>query len=120
MSAQQELNTILTEWDGLLRSYRDATVKAAEAEAEHKRLRARAISTEKHGDPKAALSLCEAVAEGDPEVAQALRDRLVTSATADAMRGKLSWFRSAADGKRSEIASDRENSKLYSTHGAGA
>lgn len=117
MSAQQDLNGLLISWDQALSAYAIAAEAAAMAEAEHKRLRARAMVTEKHADPKAALSLCEVLAEHDDAVATAYRERLVTAATVDAMKGKLAWFRSAADGKRSEIASERANAALYSTHG---
>jgi hypothetical protein len=107
------------EWDQALTAYAEAAERAAFAEAEHKRLRARAVTTEKHRDPKAPLSLCEALAEADDSVSAAYTERLVSAAAVDALRGKLAWFRSAADGKRSEIASDRENAKLYAVHGAG-
>ncbi len=117
MSVQQELNQLLIDWDATISAYAVAAERAARAEAEHKRLRARAMVTEKHRDPKAALSLCEVLAEHDDQVAAALTERLVCAATVDAMRGKLAWFRSAADGKRSEIASERANAALYSTHG---
>ena len=120
MTATAELNGLLIDWDRLLLEYRNAGHAAAEAEAEHKRLRARAVTKEKHTDPKAPLSLCEALAEADEQVAEAYRLRLVTASQVDAMKGKLAWFRAAADGKRSEVASERENARLYSTHGAGA
>lgn len=119
-TAQHDLNLLLIDWDTLLTDYSKATRKAAEAEAEHKRLRARAIAKEKHENSKAALNLCEVLAESDEGVAAALSERLVSTAAVEAMKGKLAWFRSAADGKRSEIASDRENAKLYSGYGAGA
>jgi hypothetical protein len=114
MSAQHDVNLLLIDWDNLLTEYARATVEAATAEAEHKRLRARAMVTEKHRDPKAALALCEVLAESDPDVATALRQRLITAATVEGMRGKLAWFRSNADAKRSEIASERANAALYS------
>lgn len=117
MSAQYELNQILIQWDQALNAYAQATEEAANAEAEYKRLRGRLIVKEKHSDPKIALSLCEALAEADDEVAAALNRRLVTEAAAEALRGKLRWFQAAADGKRSEISSERANAALYATHG---
>lgn len=120
MSAQMQLNRLLVEWDQALSAYAEAGERAATAEAEHKRLRARAVTTEKHRDPKAPLSLCEALAEADDSVAIAYTERLVSAAAVDALRGKLAWFRSSADALRSAVASDRENAKLYSVHGAGA
>lgn len=113
MSAQQDVNRLLVEWDELLREYTVAAGDAAVAEAEHKRLRASAIVKEKHSDPRAAMSLCEVLAEADDTVTQAARHRLVTGATVDAMRGKLAWYRAAADAARSAIATERASAALY-------
>jgi hypothetical protein len=119
MSAQLELNRILSDWDTTLRAYATAGEEAANAEADHKRLRGKAIVTERHRDPKAAMTLCEAIADADDEVASALNRRLIADATLDAIRGKLKWFQAAADGKRSEISSERANAALYATSGPG-
>lgn len=120
MSAQMELNRLLMDWDQCLTAYAQAGEESANAEAEHKRLRGRAIVAERHRDPKAAMTLCEAIADADSEVAAALNRRLIADATLEAVKGKLRWFQASADAKRSEISSERANAALYSTHGAGA
>lgn len=79
---------------------------AAEAEANHKALRAkRALLAKANG--VRSISEAELTAEADPEVADAYLVRLTSAAIADANRESLRSIRTNQDGLRTAAASHR-------------
>jgi hypothetical protein len=87
--------------------YQGLAVKAAEAEATHKALRAKRALTAKASGVKS-VAEAEMTSEADPEVAQAYLDRLVLAAQADACREALRSIRTNQDGLRTAAASHRD------------
>lgn len=89
-----------------VREYQDISVKAAEAEASHKAMRAKRALVAKANGVKS-ISEAEMTAEADETVAQAYMDRLVLAAQADACREALRSIRTNQDGLRTAAASHR-------------
>lgn len=88
------------------RDYAGLAVEAAEAEAAHKTLRAKRILQAQANGVKS-ISGAEATADADDAVGQALLERLVSSAQADACREALRSIRTNQDGLRTAAASHR-------------
>ena len=89
-----------------VQEYDQAAVKAAEAEALHKALRAkRALLAKANG--VRSISEAELTAEADDDVADAYLQRLVTAAQADAIKEALRSIRTNQDGLRTAAASHR-------------
>jgi hypothetical protein len=90
-----------------VREYDTLAVQAAEAEALHKTIRAKAILEAKINGAKSAVD-AEARADANERVAEALQHRLVTAAVADACREALRSVRNNQDSLRTAIASHRQ------------
>lgn len=112
-----DLQLLLNDWDKTLREQEQVNMEAARAEADYRRIKAKALTTEKFRDPKISLGLAEAIADADPLVADAHTNRLITVAKADSVKSRLAWFRAKADAGRSEVANDRAASQLYARPG---
>lgn len=80
---------------------------AAEAEADHKRLRAKRILNARAAGEKS-IAAAEVVAEADDEVSTAYLRRLTTAAVADADRETMRTFRSSLEALRTAAASARD------------
>lgn len=87
-------------------AYSLQAVKAAEAEAAHKALRAKRALLAKASGVKS-IGEAELTAEADETVADAYLLRLVTAAQADAIRESLRSIRTNQDGLRTAAASHR-------------
>ena len=90
-----------------VQEYQVAAVRAAEAEATHKALRAKRVLLAQANGTKA-VAAAEYVAEADEEVAQAYLERLTTNAVADTIREALRSIRTNQDGLRTAAASHRQ------------
>lgn len=88
------------------RDFAGLAVEAATAEAAHKTLRAKRILAAQAGGVKS-ISGAEAVADADDAVGQALLERLVSNAHAEACREALRSIRTNQDGLRTAAASHR-------------
>lgn len=80
--------------------------EAAEAEATHKAMRAKAVLLARAGGARSGVE-AEATADGNDEVAAALLSRLTASAAADACKEALRSIRTNQDDLRTAIASLR-------------
>jgi hypothetical protein len=82
--------------------------EAAEAEADHKRLRAKRILLAKSNGETKAQAAAEVIAEADDEVAAAYHRRLVSAAMADVDRESLRSIRTNQEALRTAAASARD------------
>lgn len=83
-----------------------AAMRAAEAEAAHKALRAKRVLMAKANGVKS-IAEAEYTAEADETVAQAYLDRLTTNAVAESIRESMRSIRTNQDGLRTAAASHR-------------
>lgn len=86
--------------------YAHAAVKAAEAEAAHKALRAKRVLLAKANGIRS-IAEAEYTAEADDDVADAYLQRLTSSAVAETIREGLRSIRTNQDGLRTAAASHR-------------
>lgn len=107
-------HTILRELESLndvsmaeARRYYELAREAAETEARHKTIRAKAFLRAKAAGARSA-DAATAEAEADPSVANAYLERLVAAALADACRESLRTIRNNQDGLRTAVASHRD------------
>lgn len=87
--------------------YQVNALKAAEAEAAHKALRAKRVLMAKASGIRS-IAEAEYTAEADETVAQAYLDRLTSVAMAEATREALRSIRTNQDGLRTAAASHRQ------------
>ncbi|AYD87393.1 hypothetical protein SEA_VALENTINIPUFF_99 [Microbacterium phage ValentiniPuff] len=118
MSAQQELNQRLAEWNSLTHQYREQAPKAARAEAEYRSTRAREIRTLIISE-NTPVSKAEYIADGSPDVEEKLMSRFVEQAAIDAMRQRLKWLEADAERLRTLVVTERAQDKLHGTYGEG-
>lgn len=90
-----------------VREYEDAAQAAANAEADHKRLRAVTVLKAKAQHGIRGIGEAEYHAEANDEVASAYQLRLTTAATADAIRERLRSIRTNQEALRTAAASNR-------------
>lgn len=86
--------------------YASAAVRAAEAEAAHKALRAKRVLLAKANGVRS-IAEAEYTAEADEDVADAYLQRLTTNAVAETVREALRSIRTNQDGLRTAAASHR-------------
>jgi len=89
-----------------VQEYQSTALRAAEAEAAHKALRAKRVLMAKAQGVKS-IAEAEYTAEADETVAQAYLERLTTTAMAEAVRESLRSIRTNQDGLRTAAASHR-------------
>jgi hypothetical protein len=109
LEEMERLNDLSME---LTQDYKVKAVEAAQAEAEHKRLRAKRILSAKAGGEaggrRVSQGEAETVAEADDHVADAYLMRLVSAAEADAIKETMRSVRTNQDGMRTAAASHRD------------
>lgn len=88
------------------RLYSGTAIKAAEAEAAHKALRAKRVLLAKANGVKS-IAEAEFTAEADEDVSQAYLARLISAAEADAHRESLRTIRTNQEALRTMAASHR-------------
>lgn len=103
LSEMERLNDLSLE---KVQEFSNLAVKAAEAEATHKALRAKRVLLAKANGVRA-ISEAEYTAEADDDVAGAYMERLVLGAQAEACREALRSIRTNQDGLRTAAASHR-------------
>lgn len=115
MSAQHRLNQHLIQWNKvLLEEWAVALEEEAKAKAEFEYAFSVFKVTERLNDTKVASAWADSLAHADEEVARLNLRRRIAEATVEAIRKKLAWFEATADSIRSEVSSEREESKLHS------
>lgn len=95
--------------------YRTEAVAAAEAEAEHKRARAKRFLKAMHDGEAKSAAMAENIAEADDEVADLLSRRLIAAAIAASTKEKLMSLREEIATARSEAVTQRELDKFHAT-----
>jgi hypothetical protein len=87
--------------------YHDQAIKAAEAEAEHKKWRAKRFLEAMHsGEAKSAV-MADNIAEADDRVADLYSKRLIAAAVADSTKQKILSLREEIGFERSLMADRR-------------
>lgn len=121
MTPLQRLQAVCRDYDRLVDAFREVALAAAEAEAEHKAARAKAILRFK-ADDSVRMSHAEAEtrAEADDTVAALYMRRLTTAAIAEAHREKLRQLREQVAASRTEVASDRAADVWHASGWTGA
>lgn len=99
--------------------YRGVLVAAAEAEAEHKAARARAILAAMADGERVSHAKAETVAEADEAIADLYTKRLTTAAIAEAHRAQLHQLREQVANGRTFVASAREVDRMHAEGNAG-
>ena len=117
MSAQSKLNDHLIAWNKfLLEDWQPALKAEAEAKAEYEYQFALAKTSHRIKNPSIAASWAEALASANDEIHNLnLRKRLAES-NVEATRKTLNYLEARADAIRSEVSSEREESKLHSVN----
>lgn len=118
MDASEHLRKVSAEYARQAQAYSDIAHAAADAEATHKRERAKAVlaakatTTERMSHAEA-----ETRAEADDRIAELYRERLITAARAEAARERLRQLREQVAVGRSVLVGEREADRLHATGG---
>jgi predicted chitinase len=95
--------------------YRQEAVAAAQAEADHKRERAKRFLQALHEKEAKSAVMAENIAEADDTVADLYSRRLIAAAIADATKQKLMSLREAVATERTQTVTERELDKFHAT-----
>jgi hypothetical protein len=95
--------------------YQTQAVAAAQAEADHKRERAKRFLKALHDKEAKSAVMAENIAEADDVVADLLSRRLIAAAIADATKMKLMSLREEIGMIRTQMATEREMDRIHST-----
>lgn len=114
-AALARLGQVSTLYEELAEAYRDVALTAANAEAEHKRVRAQTILRVKASEERMSHAEAETRAEADEHVAELYRLRVTTAAIADAHRARLSQLKEQVAVGRSFAVAEREGDRLHAT-----
>ena len=112
MTAQQRLNEHLGQWDATLRNYRVVAQEEAEVKVLLKRRRSVVIVAARRNE-KAAEWLADALADEDADAHELALRYARASAELAYIKGRLAWAQTTADGLRSEVSTERTESRLY-------
>ena len=120
LPTQQRLNNHLIRWDQEIREF-DAAVQAyGERKADLLYRRGVVQETAKAENPKLSQAAAEKVADADDEAYRLNRAYQAAEASIAAKKERLRWCSAVADALRSEVATEREERKLYADHGPDA
>lgn len=110
--ALRRLGAVSAEYERKASEYGNLTDAAANAEADHRRERARAIIWHKSQGEKLSQAEAETRADADDNVSELFRARLVTAAAAEAAKQKLAQLREQVAVGRSFSAAEREADRI--------
>lgn len=109
------MTTLTAQLSVVVAMYRDQAVKAAEAEAEHKKHRAKRKLAAIHSGEAKSDAAAETIAEADDRIADLYSQRLITAAIADSTKQKILSLREEIGMARSQMANEREMDRIHST-----
>lgn len=116
VTAAEHLGEVSKTYARLADSYKRVSLDAAEAEANHKASRAKAVLRFKAGEEKVSHAEAEARADADDVIAELYLRRLTTAALASSHREKLHQLREQVATGRTAVASER---LVDENHGRG-
>ena len=114
LPTQERLNKHLMRWDTEIREF-DAAIHAygaRKADLEYRRAVVKEVA--KSDDPKLAGTRLETLADADEEAHQLHKEYRAAESTIEAKKARLRWCQAVADALRSEVATERAESRLYS------
>lgn len=107
------MNRLTDQMATVVALYQTQAVAAAQAEAEHKRERAKRVLQALHEKEAKSAVMAENIAEADDVVADLLSRRLIAAAIADATKQKLLSMRAELDFERSLMADRRAADEFH-------
>jgi hypothetical protein len=119
-SAIDHLGSVSRTYQKAADDYRGIAVRAAQAEAEHRTARAKAILSIKARAERMSQGEAEARADADDRIAGLYLARLIAAAEADAHREKLRQLREQLATGRTRAASERAVDEIHARGLSGA
>lgn len=108
------MNRLTDQMATVVALYRQEAVAAAEAEAEHKKQRAKRFLKAMHDGEAKSAAMAENIAEADDTVADLLSRRLIAAAIATSTKEKLMSLREEIGYERSLMADRRAYDDIHS------
>ncbi|WP_437582694.1 hypothetical protein ACSAGD_10550 [Paramicrobacterium sp. CJ85] len=108
------MNDHLVRWDKEIKSYDIAVTEYGQRKADLEYRRAVVMETAKHEHEKLSQAAAEKIADADKEAYQLHREFRSAESTIAAKKERLKWCAAVADALRSEVATEREEARLYS------
>lgn len=109
------MSTLTAQLQAVVAMYHDQAVAAAEAEAEHKKWRAKRFLEAMHSGEAKSAAMAENVAEADDKIADLYSTRLISAAVAEATKQKVYSLREAIGMERTHLANQREADRIHSS-----
>lgn len=113
ITAAEHLSEVSKTYAKLADQYKQVSLDAAAAEAEHKTARAKAVLRFKAGEEKVSHAEAEARADADDTIADLHLQRLTTAALAGSLREKLHQLREQVATGRTAVASERAADEMH-------
>lgn len=120
LPTQLRLNEHLVKWDAEIKAFDAAIFDYGQYKADLEYRRAVVAQTAKVDDPKLSQAAAERAADADDQAHTLARQYRGAESTVAAKKERLRWFAAVADALRSQVSTEREEAKLYSTHGGDA
>jgi len=119
MSAQQRLNDHLIEWNKfLLEEWKPALENEAQAKADFEYQFSLAKTSLRIKNPSIASAWAESLTNANDEIHSLNLRKKLAESKVEGLRKTLNYLEARADAIRSEIASEREEAKLWSQNKA--
>jgi hypothetical protein len=113
MSAQINLNNHVSDWGLLSRDeYAPALHSEALAKGLYEREFARYVVKQRLLDPKISVAFAEMLAHADEEISELFTKKLIAEAVVEAIKKNIDVAKAKFEAIRSEVATEREESKL--------
>ena len=121
MTARERLGEVSRAYETSADAYEEVALRAARAEAAHRKARAKAVLRAK-GSDSSRMSHAEAVthAEADDAIADLYLERLIAAALADSHREKLRQLKEQQANGRTAVTSEREVDRIHAGGWSGA
>lgn len=117
MSAQHNLNAHVEAWGRLSRDeYAPALHSEALAKGLFEREFARYVVKQRILDPKISVAFAEMLAHADEDVSDLLTKKLITESVVEAIKKNIEVAKAKFEAIRSEVATEREESKLQAVN----
>lgn len=117
MTAQDNLNAHVEAWGRLSREeYAPALHSEAMARGIYEREYARFVVKQRINDPKISVAFAEMLAHADEEVSEYLIAKLTAEAVVEAIKKNIDVAKARFEAIRSEVATEREESKISATN----
>lgn len=113
MSAQHNLNRHVEDWGVLSREeYAPALHNEAVAKANYEREFARFVVRQRSKDPKLSVAFAEMLANADENISDLYLQKLTAEAVVEAIKKNIDIAKAKFEAIRSEVATEREESKI--------